>query len=126
MSVKKETSLHESLDTLIVSIKLHMIINMHFHIQWTVIRHQNQVKLEIGFMEDAKGEIQFLSLGDGVYWCRNRTNINNLKVILFYECLEDRDVIIRVMVIILQTVFIECLLCAINLMLLFLIFTASP
>lgn len=47
MGMRKETSSCESLDILIVSIKLHMIINMvckhtHLHIQWVVIECQTQ------------------------------------------------------------------------------------
>lgn len=42
MGMEKEKCVHESLDILIVSIKLHMIINMipkqtYLHIQWAVI-----------------------------------------------------------------------------------------
>lgn len=46
MGMKRETSLYESLDILIVSIKLHMIINIHLHIQWSVIERQNPITLD--------------------------------------------------------------------------------
>ena len=68
--MRKETSLCESLDILIVSIKLHMIINMvskhtHLHIQWAVIECQNPVKLDLWKMPKERSSP--CPLGGGVY-----------------------------------------------------------
>ena len=101
MGMKRETSLYESLDILIVSIKLHMIINIHLHIQWSVIERQNPITLDSQKME--KEKYSSCPPGDATYRYRNRTHVNNLKMSLFYECLEDRGGIIRVTVIIIQT-----------------------
>ena len=105
MGMRKETSLCESLDILIVSIKLHMIINMvskhtHLHIQWAVIECQNPVKLHLWKMPKERSSP--CPLEGGVYWYIDGTHINNLKMSQFYECLEERDGIIRTTIIIIQ------------------------